>query len=92
MFIQPKLIYKQNEKYKSEFYFEFNENGFTSKVNDATSDIQWSFYSSYIENDNFILLYYAKNCFTFFPKSIFKTNHELNYFLDIIHNKLQHKD
>jgi hypothetical protein len=67
------IIYKKTAKFHSTQKIIFSDNGLDYTVQDAHSNIYWSYYQSFMESDTSFLLIYGKNEFSVIPKSSIKS-------------------
>ncbi len=63
---------KKSEKLKYKQKVIFSQEGIFYKTNDINSHIKWSFYKSFCESKNTLILIFGKRQYSVFPKSSFK--------------------
>ena len=86
----PRRIFRNDPKFREEYNLICSDAGVTLKTENINSSINWSFYTSLIENDEFYLLIYGKNLpsFSIFPKRAFRSTKDEMTFRDILRRHL----
>ena len=87
-YIRSWFSFWRNPKFKMHYQLTFDDDGLTSCSEAGTSQLNWSYFSHYLENDKVILLIYGKGLFTVIPKRAFLTEAELQLFSELLYSKL----
>jgi hypothetical protein len=81
--------FKEARKYTEAIHVVFAEEGIHVDSAEGTSDLNWTFYSSYLDVPDHVLLYMTKRAFSVIPKSAFGGEEDLREFLRLVELRLE---
>ena len=81
--------FKEARKYTEAIHVIFTEEGIHVDGAEGPSDLNWTFYSSYLDVPDHVLLYMTKRAFSVIPKSAFRGEEGVREFLDLVESKLE---
>lgn len=81
--------FRDAKKYRDEIRVTFHSDRLYVETADGTSDLAWSFYSSYLDTPEFVLLYITRRSFSVIPKAAFRDKEELERFLEWVRTRLR---
>lgn len=84
-----KRSYLASPKYAKEIHATFSDSEIHTQCAIGSSGLTWDIYIAHTESKNKFLLYVSKNNFSILPKRAFKNNQELEFFRELIHNKIK---
>ncbi len=64
----PIVIYDSQPKLKDEYSLTFSDDGIGFKTNKIDAILQWSFYHSWLADDDFYILYHGKRDVSVIPR------------------------
>lgn len=70
IFLLPIMIYNSQPKLKDEYALIFSENDIGFKTNKIDAVLQWSFYHSWLSDDDFYILYHGKRDLSVIPRRV----------------------
>lgn len=88
-FIIPYYLYKQNVILRSEYSFEFSEEGLHFVAQDVDSKLNWNIYKYALDSPELYLLYLGKNQFSVIPKRIFLSKDQLKDFDALVRKNIK---
>jgi hypothetical protein len=77
------------KKYTEDIHAVFSHDGIHIDSAEGTSDLNWGFYSKYIDTPEFVLLYMTRHQFSVIPKSAFTDEAEAKRFADLVDARLE---
>ncbi len=89
-FILPRQRFRNDPRFRDEFFLEFAENEIRFKTPHLESKYDWSFYTGVIENERFFVLIYGKDMITAIPKRAFNASAQEKAFRDLLRRKIMH--
>ena len=81
--------FRDTKKFHNDIFVEFKDDSIHSENLEGKSDLNWSFYSWYLDTPDHVLLYMTKRSFSVIPKSAFKDEHSLQAFINTVKSKLK---
>ena len=70
---------------------EITEEGSNWKGLNFESKVQWQLYRKFIETENLLILYQAKNLFNIIPKRAFDCDESIEKFKEILASKIENR-
>lgn len=87
--INPRKFYKSQPLLKAELYFTFMEDGVLFQLKDDIKELNWDYYSNYIENKKYIYLIYGKKLFTIIPKRAINNDTKIKKLKVLLENNIR---
>ena len=81
--------FREAKKYTEDIHAVFSHDGIHIDSAEGTSDLNWGFYSKYIETPDFVLLYMTRHQFSVIPKSAFTGADQALRFVDLVDSRLE---
>jgi hypothetical protein len=91
-FVMPPIFYRQEPKFRDEYWLRFTEDGIDFKTEHIDSRIDWTFYNKVYENDRVYLLVYGKRAFSTIPRRAFPSPDHEARFRDLLKRKIIERD
>jgi hypothetical protein len=86
--IIPRIRYRKEPKYQSEYKLNFTEENLKFITGDIDSTISWDYYKEAYENKDFYFLVYMRDAYSIIPKRVFKTQENIDEFRCLVESKL----
>lgn len=83
--------YRDARKFTDNITIALHDDRIHIETADGISDLQWSYYTWYLETDDFLLLYASKRIFSVIPKAAFPDEETKERFLGLVRSRLLHK-
>ncbi|MEI8020926.1 MAG: YcxB family protein [Schlesneria sp.] len=80
-----------NKKFTAPISLIFGDETIHVETIDGTSDLNWSFYSGYLETHELIMLYMTRRTFSVIPKSAFADANQVRDFMSLVGSKIPSK-
>ena len=77
-----------NKKFTAPISLIFGDEKIHVETIDGTSELNWSFYSGYLETPEHILLYMTRRTFSVIPKSAFANINQVRDLMNLVGSKL----
>jgi hypothetical protein len=87
-FVVPIIRYRQEPKFKDEYFLTFTSEGIEFKTDNIDSSVAWSYYNKVIEGETMYLLIYGNSLFSLVPKRVFDNGQEESFRQLLKENKL----
>lgn len=87
-FVFPRQRFRSDPRHRDEFFLEFADDGIRFQTEQIDSKLNWSLYSSVIENDRFYVLIYGKGMMSVIPKRAFTARDQETIFRNMLRRKL----
>jgi hypothetical protein len=81
--------FRDAKKYNTDILVVINEDTVHVESAEGKSDLNWGFFSWYLDTPDYVLLYMTKRSFSVIPKSAFRDARDLQAFVDIVKSKLE---
>lgn len=88
-YLIPKVTYKQNAKFREEYYLAFSEEGIKFQTNTINSDLQWDVYKALLENEEYFYLCQNKQVYSVIPKRAFQDEVQAQQFKELVLGKVK---
>ena len=88
-YLIPKVTYKQNAKFREEYYLAFSGEGIRFQTNTINSDLQWDVYKDMLENEEYFYLCQNKQMYSVIPKSAFQDESQVQQFKELVLGKVK---
>lgn len=82
--LRTKYFFSRNPKFLEKYSLSFSDSGIHFKTASIDSDITWTHYSRWIDDDHVILLVYGSRMYTVVPKRAFSGPEQIAAFRDLI--------
>ena len=79
----------ESRKYTEDIHLVVSQNGIHVESAEGTSDLNWGFYSKYLDTRDFVLLYMTRHSFSIIPKSAFKSEEQAERFVTLVMSQLE---
>jgi|SRR5215213_2024336 len=86
-FVFPRQRFRSDPRHRDEFFLEFTDDGIRFQTEQIDSKLNWSLYSSVIENDRFYVLVYGKGMMSVIPKRAFTAHDQETIFRNMLRRK-----
>jgi hypothetical protein len=80
--------FREAKKYNDDIAVVINDDNVHVESAEGKSDINWGFFSWYIDTPEHVLLYMTKRNFSVIPKSAFKDEQSVQSFVELVRSKL----
>ncbi len=80
-----------HKKFTAPISLVFGDETIHIETIDGTSDLNWSFYSGYLETPEQILLYMTRRTFSVIPKSAFTNANQVRDFMSLVGSRIPSK-
>ena len=80
--------FREAKKYQGDITLVFGDDKIHVENAVGTSDLEWSFYSWYMDTPAYLLLYMSKRTFAVIPKAVFEGDTAAKAFVDMVASKL----
>lgn len=87
-YVEPRRNYETGMTIGNQYFLSFTEECIVSRIKNAESKIEWSFYDEVVESTQFYFLRYGKNTFTLIPKRLFSDNTQEAIFRELLQRKI----
>jgi hypothetical protein len=84
-----KRAFRDAKKFNNDISVTLNDDVIHVESAEGTSDLQWSFYSWYLDTPDYVLLYQTKRNFSVIPKSAFQESVNARQFIETIKTRLK---
>lgn len=91
IFINPSRIFRNEPKFRDEYYLSFSSEKIEFKTDNINSILQWNHYITFKESEHVFYLIYGKNMLTILPKRAFKTKNTEEEFRKLLMSKLKNE-
>ncbi len=80
--------YRENRAYSGDTTVRFSDDQIDVSNPIGESDLNWSFYQSALESDDFFMPMISKRSFSIIPKRVFASEEEMDSFRSLLESKL----
>lgn len=80
--------FREAGKYKKEIFVVFKDDSVHVESAEGRSDLNWSFFSGYLETPEDVLLYITKRNFSVIPKGAFSDEQAVQGFMNLVKSHL----
>jgi len=81
--------FRESRKYTQDIRVEVSHAGLHVESAEGTSDLNWGFYSKYLDTRDFVLLYMTRHSFSVIPKSAFESEEQARQFVTLVESHLE---
>jgi hypothetical protein len=81
--------FRDAKKYNTDILVVIKEDSVHVESAEGKSDLNWGFFSWYLDTPDYVLLYMTKRSFSVIPKSAFQDAQGRQAFVDIVKSKLE---
>jgi len=81
--------FRDAKKYNKDISVIIKEDSVHVESAEGKSDLNWGFFSWYLDTPDYVLLYMTRRSFSVIPKSAFRDARDLQAFVDIVKSKLE---
>jgi YcxB-like protein len=68
LFVLPNMIYQSQPKLKDQYSLTFSDDGIAFKTINIDATLQWSFYHSWLFDDDFYIMYHGRRDLSVIPR------------------------
>lgn len=80
--------FRDAKKYNEDIAVVIRDDSIHVESAEGTSDLNWNFFTGYLDTREFVLLYMTKRSFSVIPKSAFHDELSVQTFVDLVKSKL----
>jgi len=89
LLLLPALIYRSDPKLKNEYRLSFSEEEIRFQTDDINSVLKWPLYHSWIDDDDFYILYHGKRNLSVIPRRAFSSAEDDARFAKLLTQKIR---
>ena len=86
---QWRRFFREAKKYNDDISVTVDDNLVHVETAEGKSDLNWNFFSWYLDTPEYILLYTTKRNFSVIPRSAFKRSQDFQSLLHLVESKLK---
>ena len=81
--------FRESRKYTEDIHVVANHDGLHIESAEGTSDLNWGFYSKYLDTRDYVILYMTRHSFSIIPKTAFESPEHAERFITLVSSHLE---